>query len=385
MKKRIVGLLLSLVFAFGLVGCGNSAEQKQETNAGADQEVDAGTEQEEKKDIETDNFVFLAEVGEQEYILESFEWEEASVEFTTKYETNIYNIEGRNIGYIKPDVSVEITEHGINSGWYRFKNPEDGTDYEYLCVLRDDVEAQGGEAPQVQDENGVIDTEMMWIYPEDYEYGNDKEISPDLIWTECNVEFTNKDVLQLYNDDGKNVAWLHNLTVTFTEENEEWYRFKNTESNIDSEYLLVAKSSIESQNQYLEEQEEYTEQDKMYNEAIALFDENKTYTIDEYIEVITKMLEVLGKKSNAEVASDFEEYIKNKKSFDEYWVQQVSHVFDFENIEDTLENTEALLNLLQYGKDGRGGITEFYIVKGESSGQEAVVIYYKTEAAAMEN
>ena len=162
MKKRVIGLLLSVILVFGLIGCGNSSETKQETNAGADQEVDAGTEQE-KKDIETDNFVFLAEVGEQEYILESFEWEEASVEFTTKYETNIYNIEGRNIGYIKPDVSVEITEHGINSGWYRFKNPEDGTDYEYLCVLRDDVEAQGGQALQVQDENGVIDTEMMWI------------------------------------------------------------------------------------------------------------------------------------------------------------------------------------------------------------------------------
>ena len=123
---------------------------------------------------------------------------------------------------------------------------------------------------------------MMWIYPEDYEYGNDKEISPDLIWTECNVEFTNKDVLQLYNDDGKNVAWLHNVTVTFTEENEEWYRFKNTESNIDSEYLLVAKSSIESQNQYLEEQEEYTEQQEMYDEAMSLIDENKTYTIEEF-------------------------------------------------------------------------------------------------------
>lgn len=306
MKKRIVGLLLSFVLTIGLFGCGNSSETKQETNAGADQEVDAGTEQEEKKDIETDNFVFLAEVGEQEYILESFEWEEASVEFTTKYETNIYNIEGRNIGYIKPDVPVEITEHGINSGWYRFKNPEDGTDYEYLCVLRDDVEAQGGEAPQVQDENGVIDTEMMWIYPEDYEYGNDKEISPDLIWTECNVEFTNKDVLQLYNDDGKNVAWLHNVTVTFTEENEEWYRFKNTESNIDSEYLLVAKSSIESQNQYLEEQEEYTEQQEMYDEAMSLIDENKTYTIEEFHQLMKDICEIIGTEYDSNLVSNSE-------------------------------------------------------------------------------
>lgn len=306
MKKRVIGLLLSAILVFGLIGCGNSSETKQETNAGADQEVDAGTEQEEKKDIETDNFVFLAEVGEQEYILESFEWEEASVKFTTKYETNIYNIEGRNIGYIKPDVPVEITEHGINSGWYRFKNPEVETDYEYLCVLRDDVEAQGGEALQVQDENGVIDTEMMWIYPEDYEYGNDKEISPDLTWTECNVEFTNKDVIQLYNDGGKNVAWLHNVTVTFTEENEEWYRFKNTESNIDSEYLLVSKSSIESQNQYLEEQGEYTKQQKMYDEAMSLIDENKTYTIEEFHQLMKDICEIIGTEYDSNLVSNSE-------------------------------------------------------------------------------
>ena len=147
---------------------------------------------------------------------------------------------------------------------------------------------------------------MMWIYPEDYEYGNDKEISPDLIWTECNVEFTNKDVLQLYNDDGKNVAWLHNVTVTFTEENEEWYRFKNTESNIDSEYLLVAKSSIESQNQYLEEQEEYTEQQEMYDETMSLIDENKTYTIEEFHQLMKDICEIIGTEYDSNLVSNSE-------------------------------------------------------------------------------
>lgn len=302
MKKRTAVLVLATVLSLSVVGCGNSAKPQQEESTGTEQE--SNTEQGEKKNIETDNFVFLAEVGEQEYILESFEWEETFIEFTTQYETNIYNIEGRNIGYIKPDVPVEITEHGINSGWYRFKNPESQIDSEYLYVLNDDVFAQGGEAPQVQDENGAIDTEMMWIYAKDYEYGNDKEISPDLTWTECNVEFTNKDVLQLYNDGGKNVAWLHNVTVTFTEENEEWYRFKNTESNIDSEYLLVAKSSIESQNQYLEEQEEYTEQQKMYDEAMSLIDENKTYTVEEFHQLMKDICEIIGTEYDSNLVSN---------------------------------------------------------------------------------
>ena len=32
-----------------------------------------------------------------------------------------------------------MTEHGINTRWYRFENPVSGTDYEYLCMLDDDL------------------------------------------------------------------------------------------------------------------------------------------------------------------------------------------------------------------------------------------------------
>ncbi len=304
MKKRVIGLLLSLVFAFGLVGCGNSAEQKQETNAEGEQEETQETEQEETKEedsIEYDEFEYF-------------------------YAADIYD----------SDKVISC-------------NLDDLSNNEVFCgdwTLTNSIDLY------LRREGGVI------------KVGYTKENIP------INAYAADSEWIQLL---------FENEEQPFT------FMFIKVEDFLTNSDYDESKANNAITEETPVMSEEYIEQDKMYNEAIALFDENKTYTIDEYIEVITKMLEVLGKKSNAEVASDFEEYIKNKKSFDGYWVQQVSHVFDFENIEETLENTESLLNLLQYGKDGRGGITEFYIVKGESNEQEAVIIYYKTEAAAMEN
>lgn len=303
MKKRVIGLLLSFVLIFGLIGCGKSAEQKQETNAEGEQEETQETEQEETKEdsIEYDEFEYF-------------------------YAADIYDSD-KVISCNLDDLS----NNEIYCGNWTLTNSID------LYSRR---------------EGGVT------------KVGYTKENIP------INVYAADEEWIQLL---------FENEEQPFT------FMFIKVEDFLaNSDYdESKANNAITEETPVMSE--EYIEQDKMYNEAIALFDENKTYTIDEYIEVITKILEELGKKSNAEVASDFEEYIKNKKSFDGYWVQQVAHVFDFENHEETLENTEALLNLLQYGKDGRGGITEFYIVKGESKGQEAVVIYYKTEAAAMEN
>lgn len=369
MKKRIVGLLLSFVLTFSLFGCGNNADQKQEEPQ-EETEQEEAQQEEIQEDIETENFLFLKEVGKVEYLLGEFEWEESTIEFTTQYETDVYDMEGRKVGYIKPDAPVTITEHGINSGWYRFKNPENGTDYEYLCVLRDDVEAQGGEAPQVQDENGVVDTEMMWIYPEDYEYGNDKEISSDLTWTECNVEFTNKDVLQLYNDGGKNVAWLHNVTVTFTEENDEWYRFKNTESNIDSEYILVSKSSIESQNQYFEEEEEYEIREKLYEEAMNLIDENKTYTVEEFHQLMNDICEVIGVKYSPDVTKELTQ------------PQKITLNLDGKKLKEIFEK-EDFVHYLLWGPDMRTKMDVYFIIEDgtDTTGDFEVIryLYYHLE------
>lgn len=211
MKKRIVGLLLSFVLTFSLFGCGNNADQKQEEPQ-EETEQEEAQQEEIQEDIETENFLFLKEVGKVEYLLGEFEWEESTIEFTTQYETDVYDMEGRKVGYIKSNVPVTITEHGINSGWYRFKNPENGTDYEYLCVLRDDVEAQ------VQNET------------------------------------------------------------------------ENLEEQAETPILS----------------DEYIEEQKMYDEAMSLIDENKTYTIEEFHQLMKDICEKIGTEYDSNLVSNSE-------------------------------------------------------------------------------
>lgn len=211
MKKRIVGLLLSFVLTISLFGCGNNADQKQEEPQ-EETEQEEAQQEEIQEDIETENFLFLKEVGKVEYLLGEFEWEESTIEFTTQYETDVYDMEGRKVGYIKSNVPVTITEHGINSGWYRFKNPENGTDYEYLCVLRDDVEAQ------VQNET------------------------------------------------------------------------ENLEEQAETPILS----------------DEYIEEQKMYDEAMSLIDENKTYTIEEFHQLMKDICEKIGTEYDSNLVSNSE-------------------------------------------------------------------------------
>lgn len=211
MKKRTAVLVLAIVLSFSLFGCGNNADQKQEEPQ-EETEQEEAQQEEIQEDIETENFLFLKEVGKVEYLLGEFEWEESTIEFTTQYETDVYDMEGRKVGYIKSNVPVTITEHGINSGWYRFKNPENGTDYEYLCVLRDDVEAQ------VQNET------------------------------------------------------------------------ENLEEQAETPILS----------------DEYIEEQKMYDEAMSLIDENKTYTIEEFHQLMKDICEKIGTEYDSNLVSNSE-------------------------------------------------------------------------------
>ena len=160
MKKRTAVLVLAIVLSFSLFGCGNNADQKQEEPQ-EETEQEEAQQEEIQEDIETENFLFLKEVGKVEYLLGEFEWEESTIEFTTQYETDVYDMEGRKVGYIKSNVPVTITEHGINSGWYRFKNPENGTDYEYLCVRRDDVDSQVQNETETQNLEEQAETPIL--------------------------------------------------------------------------------------------------------------------------------------------------------------------------------------------------------------------------------
>lgn len=154
MKKKTVIMLLSLSIV--LSGCGNAkatnvdvpqqAQVQQRQGQEQEQDVQQEAEQEEKQTEEADadveigkeysngDIVIKVENTEPEYGLSENQYENTQGTITTTEEVPIYCEQGYKIGHINPDVTVEITEHGIDSAWYRFENPVEGTQYNYIYV-----------------------------------------------------------------------------------------------------------------------------------------------------------------------------------------------------------------------------------------------------------
>ena len=164
------------------------------------------------------------------------------------------------------------------------------------------------EEVQIQNENGPIETDMFKILREGSpDSGEIVSISDDIAWEICNVEHTMTGDTWIYTDEGEKIGLLkENVTITFTEEdsNGTWYRFKNPESQIDSEYLLVDKKTIEYQQGEEERQTQHAEEDRIYNEVMALFDEDKTYTIEEFYNMMQDAAEISGVEFSNDVAQN---------------------------------------------------------------------------------
>ncbi len=167
MKKKFLSAV-SLVLAYtmaaaSLTGCGTQAKA-------TDQEIEDGetiivTEEEEPSEddaiIETEDETTETEVVEEEEA--SFAGAEnedivlyAEIAEYGKYmpftdqtfepETNtviayedipIYNEMGVEVGYVKNGSTITLTESATEIYWARFENPIEGTDYEYLYMIRD--------------------------------------------------------------------------------------------------------------------------------------------------------------------------------------------------------------------------------------------------------
>ena len=222
MKKRTVTLLLSLVLSLSLFGCGSSGETKQEET-----QQESSTEVEESKsDMDTGDFVFYSDLGERKYLLDEMEFEECDITFTTQYEVDLWNVEGRNVGHTKKDVNLTLTESGINgAAWCRFK-PASG-DYEYLYVNMDDVlnHTEGGE--EVSEETSTQESTSYDEILKKVGYNKDKEYSTDEYITiltkifeeqgkEKNEELASMSPVESY--DGFRVEITSGI-VEYTEEN----------------------------------------------------------------------------------------------------------------------------------------------------------------------
>lgn len=173
MKKRVLSIVSVMVatsmMAASLTGCGTRTkatditvndedtiiveEEDTETDTEAEAAEDEITETEvigddSDEDEETDtistesgDIVFYDEIGKYpDYLLSEVEYETMEDKRVTAVDDiPVYSWEGIKVGYVKSGATVVLTEHGINTRWYRFENPISGTDYDYLCMLDDDI------------------------------------------------------------------------------------------------------------------------------------------------------------------------------------------------------------------------------------------------------
>ena len=163
MKKKTVGILAAGMVMASLAGCGTKAEvisqevateeepivvtdEEDSDNVDIETEVIGGNEEDstEFAGAEDENIVLYAERGEQKYVglSESAYYENVNT-FSSDSDMLLYDGEGFNIGYVKANSSVVVTESAEDIKWSRFENPISGTDYDYLYIGNDYlIEAQ---------------------------------------------------------------------------------------------------------------------------------------------------------------------------------------------------------------------------------------------------
>ena len=161
MKRKALFLTLALTMTMSmtsLTGCGDQKETAEEQtaveNTVSQEEDQAEVETEDTINLENDIIEFDDSDSIPEYILSDMEFEANTGDLNEKYgftdkhivqsfnatkEVPVYSEEGIRVGNIKNGATIELSEHGINTKWYRFKNPVSGTDYEYLYVNQDDI------------------------------------------------------------------------------------------------------------------------------------------------------------------------------------------------------------------------------------------------------
>ena len=159
MKKRVVIALLTGLVIASLAGCGTKTEatgqevsessSAVESEAGTDGSVaDESTSEEVSGDnadepsdfagAENESIVLYAEIEKYPSLspLKDLEYESANGILDAAEDIVIYNGDGFEVGYIKSGSTILVTEYGLNA-LARFKNPIDGTDYDYLYVTKD--------------------------------------------------------------------------------------------------------------------------------------------------------------------------------------------------------------------------------------------------------
>lgn len=130
----------------------------EDDTAGTEEEVAGGEETKDETDSEDSDIVFYDEIGKYpDYLLSEVAYEPMEEKAVTAVDDiDVYSEEGFKVGCVKSGATVTLTEHGINSTWYRFENPVAGTDYNYLCMLDDDIPINESELLKADEVKGWI-------------------------------------------------------------------------------------------------------------------------------------------------------------------------------------------------------------------------------------
>ncbi len=163
MNKKVISIaaltLVCAMTAASLAGCGTQAEATgQELENGetivvtessipsdsedeiASTEVIGGTEADAEAfaGAENEDIVLYAEKGVAQYVpLKDSTFENTDIAFAAKEEIPLFNGNGEEVGYVKKDGNVNVTESDTVYNWARFENPIAGTDYDYLYINKD--------------------------------------------------------------------------------------------------------------------------------------------------------------------------------------------------------------------------------------------------------
>ena len=154
MKRKIIVILVTGMIVASLTGCGTKTEATEQ-DVVTDEETIIVTDEEDSEEVTTEteeviaddvdeeadgDIVFYDEIAKYpDYLLSDISYESIEKAVTAADDIPVYCEEGIKVGHVKSGAMVILTEHGINTRWYRFENPVSGTDYDYLCVLDDDL------------------------------------------------------------------------------------------------------------------------------------------------------------------------------------------------------------------------------------------------------
>ena len=136
-KNKILVMVLIMAMTLMVGGCGDKKDTST-VETSVDEVVETTNNEEETvedKVIPDGDIVFYEETGMSEYTVIG-DYEDIEKEIVTDKEIPVYSEDGIEVGHTKVGVTIKFESKNVRTTWYKFKNPVEGTDYEYLYMSK---------------------------------------------------------------------------------------------------------------------------------------------------------------------------------------------------------------------------------------------------------